>query len=86
MNPKIEIEAWIVPVWTTNDPPMAFCWIAGCSDPAEAQDAIRRKIGTGSEIGSPSPVAMAQPTSWGSSREMRGCYDRLARLAGAAGV
>lgn len=59
MNPKIEIKAWIVPVWTTNDPPMAFCWIAGYGDPTEGQEAIRRKIGAGSEIGSPSPVINA---------------------------
>jgi len=56
MNPKIEIKAWIVPVWTTNEPPMAFCWIAGYGDPNEAKEAVRRKVGT-ADIGDPSPVS-----------------------------
>jgi hypothetical protein len=56
MNPKVEIKAWIVPVWTTNDPPMAFCWIAGYGDPIEAQEAVRRRIGM-ADIREPSPVS-----------------------------
>jgi hypothetical protein len=70
MEAEKKPRAWIVPVWTTRlggGRPMLVCYIAGCSEPFEAQEAVKRHIEglEGGDVREPSPVSDATANALG---------------------